>query len=221
MQCVVADWKASAGHVPDVPVHISATSHWPAEARLLSVAVFRSSTQTLLVPVQWSAGSSSHTPPCDVPMQCVVADWKASAGHVPDVPVHVSATSHCPAEARHVTLAALYASTHVLLLPVQSSAVSSSHTPLCDAPMQCVPPASAPPHCPTAARHVSLAACTASTHVFPLPLQGALPSSSHTPPCDAPMQCVLPDGKASAGHVPEVPVQVSATSHCPAEARHV
>ena len=106
MQCVVADWKASAGHVPDVPVHVSATSHWPAEARHVTVAAWYSSTHALLVPVQWSAGSSSHTPLCELPMQCVVADWKASAGHVPDVPVHVSATSHWPAEARHVTVAA-------------------------------------------------------------------------------------------------------------------
>ena len=52
-------------------------------------------------------------------MQCVLLEANASAGHVPDVPVQVSATSHCPAEARQVTLAALYASTHVLLLPVQ------------------------------------------------------------------------------------------------------
>src|SRR2546427_11228879 len=79
MQCVVADLKASAGHVPDVPVHVSATSHWPAEARHVTVAAWYTSTHALLVPVQWSAGSSSHTPPCDVPMQCVVADWKASA----------------------------------------------------------------------------------------------------------------------------------------------
>src|SRR5439155_2858690 len=132
-----------------------------------SVAGSSTPTQTLLVPVQWSAGSSSHTPPSDVPMQCVVADWKASAGHVPEVPVQLSATSHWPAEARHVTVAASYTSTQTLLVPVQWSAASSSHTP----------------------------------------------------PSDVPIQCVLADSKASAGHVPEVPVQVSATSHWPAEVR--
>ena len=119
MQLVDAEAKPFAGHAPDVPVQVSATSHWPADARHVTVAAWYTSTHALLVPVQWSAGSSSHTPLCELPMQCVVADWKASAGHVPDVPVHVSATSHCPAEARQVTLAALYASTHVLLLPVQ------------------------------------------------------------------------------------------------------
>src|SRR5438445_227710 len=119
MQCVLAEWKASAGHVPDVPVHVSATSHCPAEARHVTVAAWYSSTQVLLVPEQWSAASSSHAPPCDAPVQCMLLEAKASAGHVPEVPVQVSATSHCPAEARHVTLAALYASTHELLVPAQ------------------------------------------------------------------------------------------------------
>ena len=52
-------------------------------------------------------------------MQCVLLDAKPSAGHVPEVPVQVSATSHWPAEGRQVTLAAWYASTQVLLVPVQ------------------------------------------------------------------------------------------------------
>ena len=52
-------------------------------------------------------------------MQLVDADAKPSAGHAPAVPVQVSATSHSPAEARHVTLAARKASTHELLVPVQ------------------------------------------------------------------------------------------------------
>src|SRR5437660_1595335 len=129
MQCVVADWKASAGHVPDVPVHVSATSHWPAEARHVTVAAWYPSTHVLVVPVQWSAASSSHAPPCDAPVQCVLLEAKASAGHVPEVPVQVSATSHCPAEARHVTVAAWYSSTQVLFVPEQWSAASLSHAP--------------------------------------------------------------------------------------------
>ena len=102
MQCVVADWKASAGHVPDVPVHVSATSHWPAEARHVTVAAWYTSTHALLVPVQWSAPSLSHAPPCEAPVQLVDTDANAFAGHAPDVPEHVSATSHWPAEVRHV-----------------------------------------------------------------------------------------------------------------------
>src|SRR2546425_5553389 len=138
MQCVVADWKASAGHVPDVPVHVSATSHWPAEARHVTVAAWYTSTHALLVPVQWSAGWSSHTPLCELPMQCVVADWKASAGHVPDVPVHVSATSHWPAEARHVTVAALYASKIARPACRERAEISAVDASLYKMPMQCV-----------------------------------------------------------------------------------
>src|SRR5881396_3845232 len=138
MQSVVPHGKAPAGHVPEVPVQLSATSHWPAEARHVTVAASYTSTQSLLVPVGWSAGSSSHTPPSDVPMQCVVAEWKASAGHGPEDPVQLSATSHWPAEARHVTVAASYTSTQTLLVPVQWSAGSSSHTPPSDVPIQCV-----------------------------------------------------------------------------------
>ena len=69
--------------------------------------------------MQWSAASLSHAPACEAPVQCALLEAKASGGHVADVPVHVSATSHWPAEGRQVTLAALYASTQVLLLPVQ------------------------------------------------------------------------------------------------------
>ena len=119
MQCVVLEAKAFAGHAPEVPVQLSATSHWPAEARHSKPAPWKTSTHELLVPVQWSAGSLSHAPPCDVPVQCVVLEAKPSAGHAPDVPLQVSATSHCPAEARHVKPAAWKTSTHVLLVPVQ------------------------------------------------------------------------------------------------------
>src|SRR2546425_9367859 len=161
MQCVVADWKASAGHVPDVPVHVSATSHWPAEARHVTVAALYASKIARPACRERAEISAVDASLYKMPMQCVVADWKASAGHVPDVPVHISATSHWPAEARQVTLAALYASTQTMLVPVQWSAGSSSHTPL----------------------------------------------------CELPMQCVVADWKASAGHVPDVPSHVCAAGH--------
>jgi len=48
-----------------------------------------------------------------------VLDWNASAGQEPDVPLQLSATSHGPAEARHVTVDAWKTSTHALLLPEQ------------------------------------------------------------------------------------------------------
>ena len=119
MQLVDADAKPSAGHAPDVPVQVSATSHWPAEARHVWLAAWKTSTHELSVPVQWSAASLSHRPPCEAPVQLVDDDANPSAGHTPDVPVQVSATSHWPAELRHVKLAARKTSTHALPVPVQ------------------------------------------------------------------------------------------------------
>ena len=52
-------------------------------------------------------------------MQWVLLAAKPSAGHAPEVPVQFSARSHWPAEARHVTVVPLKASTHALLVPVQ------------------------------------------------------------------------------------------------------
>ena len=52
-------------------------------------------------------------------MQAVVEEAKPSAGHVPLLPVQVSATSHCPAEGRQVKLVDWKASTHVLAVPKQ------------------------------------------------------------------------------------------------------
>ena len=52
-------------------------------------------------------------------MQAVEADANPSAGHAPDVPEQDSATSHWPADVRHVEPAARKASTHELLVPVQ------------------------------------------------------------------------------------------------------
>ena len=45
-------WKASAGQAPDVPVQVSATSHWPAELPQVKLDVWKTSTHELLVPVQ-------------------------------------------------------------------------------------------------------------------------------------------------------------------------
>jgi hypothetical protein len=94
VQLVVSEAKPSAGHVPDVPVQLSATSHCPAEARHSKLDAWKASTHVLLVPVQWSAGSSSHDPPWESPVQLTVSAANPSAGHVPEVPVQLSATSH-------------------------------------------------------------------------------------------------------------------------------
>ena len=117
MQLVVAAAKLSAGQVPLVPVQLSATSHCPAELRQMVVADLKTSTHVLLVPEQWSA--PSHAPPCEVPVQLVEDDAKASAGQAPELPVQLSATSHWPAEARQTVLLGKKTSTHVLLVPEQ------------------------------------------------------------------------------------------------------
>jgi len=79
-----------------------------------------SSQAVALVPEQWSAASSSHTPPCDVPVHAAVAGLKASAGHAPLDPVQLSATSHWPAEARQTVVGDLKTSSQaVALVPEQ------------------------------------------------------------------------------------------------------
>ena len=52
MQWVAAEAKSSAGHAPEVPVQLSATSHWPASARHTVELALKTSTQVLLLPVQ-------------------------------------------------------------------------------------------------------------------------------------------------------------------------
>jgi len=46
---------------------------------------------------------------------------------------------------------------------------------------------------------------------WPAPSQESVPS--HAPPFEVPVQVVVLGWKPSGGHTPEVPVQVSATSH--------
>jgi hypothetical protein len=229
---VAADAKPSAGQVPDDPVQLSATSHCPAEPRHVNAADWNTSTHELLLPAQWSAASLSQAPPWEAPAQVVAADAKPSAGHVPDVPVQLSATSHCPAESRQVKVFGWKTSTHVFAVPLQWSV--PSHAPPFDVPLQVVaavanPSAgqtpddpvqlSATSHCPVEPRHVKVFGWKTSTQVFAVPLQWSVPS--HAPPWEAPAQVVAADAKPSAGQVPDDPVQLSATSHCPADPRHV
>jgi hypothetical protein len=55
------------------------------------VADTKPSTQT---PAPSQESVPSHAPPFEVPTQVVVEAWKPFAGHAPDVPVQLSATSH-------------------------------------------------------------------------------------------------------------------------------
>jgi len=52
-------------------------------------------------------------------VQLVVLEANPSAGQTPDVPGQVSATSHCPAEARHSVALGWNASTQALSVPEQ------------------------------------------------------------------------------------------------------
>ena len=119
MQLVEDDAKLSAGQAPLAPVHISATSHWPVEARHVTVLALKASTHASLVPRQWSLASSSHAPPWDAPVQLVDDEAKPSAGHVPLTPVHISATSHWPVAGRHVAVAGAKTSTQLSAVPEQ------------------------------------------------------------------------------------------------------
>ena len=83
------------------------------------VAGSKTSTQVLPVPLQWSAALSSHAPPWDAPVQLVLLEAKLSAGHAPELPVHISATSHCPADGRQVVVDGSKTSTQLLLVPLQ------------------------------------------------------------------------------------------------------
>src|SRR5438552_2025388 len=89
-------WKVSGGHVALAPVHVSAASHAPAEARQTAPAFPAGCWHVSFVPSQVSAvhwlPSSVHA----VPLGCF-----ASAGQFGPLPGQSSATSHPPPHARH------------------------------------------------------------------------------------------------------------------------
>ena len=169
-------------------------------------------------------------------MHGVDEESKASAGQAPEFPVQLSATSHWPVDGRQVTVEAWKTSTQVSALPLQWSAPSLSQAPPCELPVHDVAAdlntsaghapelpvqLSAASHSPVAGRHVTVDALNASMQVLALPLQWSAASSSHAPPCELPVHDVAADLKRSAGHAPELPVQLSATSHWPADGRQV
>src|SRR5439155_44720 len=123
-QWVDDDANPSAGHAPEVPGHVSATSHWPAESRHVWPAARKTSTHALLIPEQWSAASLSQSPPCEVPVQLVDAGAKPFAGQLALEPVHCAATSQGPAAARH-TVPAFPAGCAHAPAPSQTSSVQT------------------------------------------------------------------------------------------------
>src|SRR5207244_13292079 len=95
------------------------TAHGPPYSRHVVPAARKPSTRALPPPPPRRSAEPSHAPLCEAPVQWVDDDANPSTGHAPDVPGQVSATSHWPAESRHVEPAARKTSTHALPLPVQ------------------------------------------------------------------------------------------------------
>jgi hypothetical protein len=169
----VTDAKASTGQAALVPVHVSATSHGPAEARHTVVAGTKASAgHAALLPVHVSATSQT---PAEA-RHTVVAGAKLSSGHAALVPVHVSATSHGPAEARQTVVTGTKASAgHSALLPVHVSA--TSQTP---AEARHVRPAETKPHVPfTAAPAATLHAWQSVVTPPPQALSQQTPSTQY------------------------------------------
>src|SRR5204863_400443 len=189
-QTVLEGLRASAGHTVLDPVQVSSTSQTPAAARQTAPAFPAGCWQSLLLP---SHSSRLHGLPSSV--HAVPADVLASAGQLALVPVQFSAGSHSPAESRQTVLDDLKVSAgHTVLEPVQVSSTSQK---------------------PAAARHTAPAFPAGCWQSLLLPSHSSrlhgLPSSVHA----------VPDGLfASAGQLAAVPVQWSAGSHSPAEARH-
>jgi hypothetical protein len=156
-----------------LPVHVSATSHGPAEARHTVVAGANPSAgHVALLPVHVSA--TSHGPA--EARHTVAAGANPSGGHVALLPVHLSATSHGPAEARHTVAAGAKPSGgHAALLPVHVS--STSHTP---ADARHTRPATTNPHVPfTAAPAATLHAWQSVVTPPPQALSQQTPSTQY------------------------------------------
>ena len=99
LHALPSGWKASAGHVLELPEQLSATSHTPvADRQTVPAGARASGGQVPPEPGQLSAGSQA---PADG-RQVVVAGSKASAGHAVLEPVQLSVTSQTPAAPRQV-----------------------------------------------------------------------------------------------------------------------
>src|SRR5206468_10821878 len=115
---VPAGALASAGHALLVPVQVSATSQSPAAARHTAPRLPSGFWQSSPLP---SHSSRLHGLPSSV--HAVRAALFASAGHAALDPVHNSAGSHSPAEARqHVVAGRKVSAGQAVLVPSQVSA---------------------------------------------------------------------------------------------------
>src|SRR5256712_6904329 len=115
--------RTSAGHVALVPLHCSAGSQTPVEARQMAVAGWNASGgQATAAPSQVSATSQSPA----AGRQTAPEGCSASAGQSSCTPSQLSATSHTPAAGRH-TAVLLASGGQAALVPSQLS--PTSHGP--------------------------------------------------------------------------------------------
>src|SRR5688572_3325717 len=169
----------TSGHALLAPSQLSRTSHSPASARHWDPAASTRSTQP---PAALHESAASQSVSVELP-QPVNSGSKTFSGQAPEVPVQSSSTSHWPASARQVTVAALNSSTQVLAVPLQWS-VSSHRSPF-EVPVHVVVSgskafsgqapevpvqSSSTSHWPASARQVTVAGSGLGWHA-PVPLQ--------------------------------------------------
>src|SRR3989475_4957294 len=140
-------------------------------------------------------------------------------------PGQVSATSHSFTAARHTAPALPAGCVHVALVPLHTSVVQGSPSSVQAVPLAwktsvgqvvLVPvQVSATSHSPAAARHTVPAFPAGCAQVLVLPSHWSSVQGLVSGVQEVPLGCL-----ASVGQVVFVPVQLSATSHSPAAARH-
>src|SRR5712691_3313218 len=120
----------SGGQTSSLPVHVSAASHSPADARHTVPAFPAGCVQLAPEPLHWSSvqgfPSLVHAEPfCS----------KASAGQLALEPVQLSARSHSPAEARQTVPALPTGCWHAAVVPSQMSRVQTLRSSVQEVPL--------------------------------------------------------------------------------------
>jgi hypothetical protein len=213
----------SAGHVADEPSQVSATSHVPDDARHTVPAGARVSTgHEVLDPVQASAGSQTPV----LARHEVAAGKKPSSGQVVLEPVQVSVASHGPTAVRQIVPALPAGCWQVTLVPSHWSRVQRFVSAAHGVPLGSF---ASPGHDGFDPVHVS---ATSQTPADARQTTPALPAGCwHVPLAPSHWSRVhglvsavqgVPLGSfASVGQDGLAPVQLSAGSHSPVDARHV
>jgi hypothetical protein len=220
-QVVVLNW--SVGHPAALPGHNSASSQEP-EAERHTVAAEANPSTGQLTPLPVHRSSASQGPAAT--RQVVVDDAKASVGQLVDVPVQLSAASHTPAAARHTAAALPAGCLQSVAVPLHWSRLHGFPSLVHTVPLALTVSAGQVVEVPV---HDSVRShsSAATLHVVPAKPAGcwqALLEPSHWSTEQGFPSLVQPAPAArfeSPGQLAELPVQVSARSQSPAEARHV